>query len=83
MSIVSMSGSTRRLKVVGLTPSASAACVRVYANRSTSVARRTRVTAELEDSRASGVCRFAFSTFRLCRRDIAYNRTQTLIVLHQ
>jgi hypothetical protein len=29
MSIVSMSGSTRRLKVVGLTPSACAACVRV------------------------------------------------------
>lgn len=66
ISIASTNGRTRRSKVDRLTPSAAAACARVYANRSTRVASRTGMGGV--DARSAARCRCAFSLRRLRRR---------------
>ncbi len=66
ISTVSINGRTRRLKVERLTPSASAACVRVYASRSTRVASRT--TSAGASAGLAVAWRRTFSLRRLRRR---------------
>ncbi len=66
ISTVSISGRTRRLNVERLTPSASAACDRVYASRSTRVASRTTSTGAAAGLAAAW--RRTFSLRRLRRR---------------
>lgn len=50
----------RRLKVERLTPSAAAACVRVYANLSTCVASRAMCAKATAPRVGGGACRCAF-----------------------
>jgi hypothetical protein len=83
ISIVSISGRTRRSKVERLTPSAVAACVRVYASRSTRFASLT-TSAGAADRAADGRCRCAFSVRRLRRlRDTRTEYTNSDAYLHR